>query len=142
MRSNSRAGYKIFEVKILFINLRILSLTGKKIQKVKTKCQNLSTETKPLMLELKTSILFFWSYNSSNSACSKITILVSSAAANSIFESKIILIKKIVINHHLRMKLRCIPNPDFCNGRSLIHTPARVLIQTPQQIIGGQPSIV
>lgn len=59
MRSNSRAGYKIFEVKILFINLRILSLTGKKIQKVKTKCQNLSTETKPLMLELKTSILFF-----------------------------------------------------------------------------------
>lgn len=40
------------------------------------------------------------------------------------------------------MKLRCIPNPDFCNDQLLIHTPARVLIQTPQQIIGGQPSMV
>ena len=69
------------------VNLEI-SLTEEKIQKVKTKCQNLLTEPETLILELTTVSDWLVDINNPSSTASKITMLVSSAAANIIFKGK------------------------------------------------------
>ena len=68
-------------LKINSVNLEI-SLIEEKIQKVKTKCQNLLTEPETSILELTRVI------GLSTSTTSKITMSVSSAAANIIFKGK------------------------------------------------------
>ena len=73
-------------LKINSVNLEI-SLTEEKIQKVKTKCQNLLTEPATSILEL-TSVIGLLTSTIQAVLLARLQLLVTSAAANTIFKGK------------------------------------------------------
>ena len=116
-------------LKINSVNLEI-SLTEERIQKVKTKCQNLLKEPATSILEL-TRVT--GSFTSTIQAVLPARLLcrylrlhqISSLKESDSYQ------QTIVLNHQSKTELLWwITNLDLCNGQSLIQSPAQVLLQT------------
>ena len=116
-------------LKINSVNLEI-SLTEEKIQKVKTKCQNLLTEPETSILELTRVIGLLTSTIQAVLPARLQCRYLQLQQISSLKESHSYQ-QKIVLNHQSKTELLWwITNLDLCNGRSLIQPPAQVLIQT------------
>ena len=116
-------------LKINSVNLEI-SLTEEKIQKVKTKCQNLLTEPETSILELTRVIGLLTSTIQAVLPARLQCRYLQLQQISSLKESHSYQ-QKIVLNHQSKTELLWwITNLDLCNDRSLIQPPAQVLIQT------------
>ena len=116
-------------LKINSVNLEI-SLTEEKIQKVKTKCQNLLTEPAPSIAELTTAIGLLTSTIQAVLPARLQCWYLQLQQLSSLKESNSYQ-QKIDLNHQSKTGLLWwITNLDLYNDRSLIQPPAQVLIHT------------
>ena len=126
---DTSAGDRIFGAKNQLSQLRNIS-HRMKIQKVKTKCQNLLTEPETSILELTKVIGLLTStiqpVLQGRLQCRYLQLQqISSLRESHSYQ------QKIVLDHQSKTELLWwITNLDLCNGRSLIQRPAQVLIQT------------
>ena len=116
-------------LKINSVNLEI-SLTKEKIQKVKTKCQNLLTEPETSILEL-TRVIGLLKSTIQAVLPARLQYRYLQLQQISYLKESHSYQQKIVLDHQSKTELLWwITNLDLCNGRSLVQCPAQVLIQT------------
>ena len=116
-------------LKINSVNLEIF-FTEEKIQKVKTKCQNLPTEPETLILEL-TRVIGWLSSTIQAVLPARLQCRYLQLQQISSLKESHSYQQKIVLNHQSRTELLWwITNLDLCNGQSLIQPPAQVSIQS------------